>query len=1420
MPSLPQPGTPARPQAAVNGSFWTNHSVAGGTLENSSQFYCDQYYPGYFCFPQAAAPSVLPLSNGQIGYAYELFTNATTSTCPLAQSNGTEVRVLFTLSKDGGSTFGTPLDVGNTTCPYYQALEPSFGVSSTGTIYGAFVEANATPDQMNCPSGCGPFWGQALWYTPRLDDALGFVESTDSGGSFHKAVTISKAGFANIADPSLATFGRTIYIAYMDLNNTTTSATLGGSNSAPVSAQLVYSADGGSTWNGPYVLPGYNATEYYDSMNPQVAVGPNGEVYVAYSSNRHCIAYCAYTSQEYGDDIYLASSGTNGTSWSSYLVAKDAGNAEELATTPDGVSFSNAAVTGPYIFEEGPAVTLAVAASTGNLYVAWTGALNESAHYYCGPPTFPFSWYCIYSSYSQSVLRVATSSDHGVSWTNTSVGPYEDYYQQGSPNGEFMPGIGVSPDGTVYLTYAEYNGTYTANGCYQEGSFGDIGFEGQWVASSTDGVNWSGPDLLAYNVNGQGGWWTTGWTSSVAFNATTGGPLIGYALTNPTTNLPYGPWGDYTWPGVVELAVPYAGPTTTLTLQSSGLPAGTVWKAWVMGETYISTAPNITIANAPMGRDLWVKTGLPPTYVGYGAAYLANLTLPVSNYGFNFQGGQRFLNLTGPGTFYLNYSLYYYLNLSMEPRSLEDGSLSFQIYDPADNFAQWMFYQNGAFGGGCAFPWLIPAGTQLHLTGYRGTGYLPSHELYFDDGGAASIGYFNGSGPGSFTGAGPNATITMNGPINETGWVATYGVYNISVQAPELPSGSTVHFSWDGTPYSFTAPGPLVLHNVSTGTYPIANIWATASAAGYEYFGFSQDGNPVAVPNHPVINLTFSYVEISAPSGVVSLRANGITPGTPWQFQINGTIYSSSTPWINVSTRPGTFAVTGYPIVSANGSASYAPLGLPPTLSVATEQTYLVNFSRAYQVTIAPALGGSVSPAGTAYWVAPGTALSFAAQVDPGYSFGGWSGKGAGSYTGPSRWANVTANGPVVETPSFYPLPANHFQLTFAETSLPAGTPWTVFLDGVGYTTNMSSLTVTNLYGCAAGSVGTYSVEIPYAYVNGTAPARYVPGVYAGTICGGSSTVTVPFFAQYLLSLEDTAGGSSTATPFGSQSSSSDSVWVASGDTVVLQATASSGYVFAGWNGTGVGSYSGTTNPEELAVVGAITEVAIFTTSLSGPPPVYSIDFHAATVLPSGLTWSVVLGSSTYLSTGPDLVVPGLPAGKYVVQVPTATTPDRLTEAVATNAPPSVTVEANVNVSLTFRLSYWLELSVSGSGTTSPTSGWQISGTTVEISASASAGQVFSGWSGTGKGAYSGTSPVSNVSMLGPIHEVATCVPSGLLAGTSTQGLWGSTYLLGGLGVAGLVIGLAAGAVAGRRYLRRANSRGALPDDPPQEGER
>ena len=61
--------------------------------------------------------------------------------------------------------------------------------------------------------------------------------------------------------------------------------------------------------------------------------------------------------------------------------------------------------------------------------------------------------------------------------------------------------------------------------------------------------------------------------------------------------------------------------------------------------------------------------------------------------------------------------------------------------------------------------------------------------------------------------------------------------------------------------------------------------------------------------------------------------------------------------------------------------------------------------------------GGTVSPASGFF--NSGQSVNIAATANVGYSFAGWTGSGAGSFTGATGAASVTMNGPITETANF-----------------------------------------------------------------------------------------------------------------------------------------------------------------------------------------------------------------------------------------------------------------------------------------------------------------------------------------------------------------------------------------------------------------
>ncbi len=127
--------------------------------------------------------------------------------------------------------------------------------------------------------------------------------------------------------------------------------------------------------------------------------------------------------------------------------------------------------------------------------------------------------------------------------------------------------------------------------------------------------------------------------------------------------------------------------------------------------------------------------------------------------------------------------------------------------------------------------------------------------------------------------------------------------------------------------------------------------------------------------------------------------------------------------------------------------------------------------------------------------------------------------------------------------------------------------------------------------------------------------------------CGGSG-------ATYTLSTAATpAAGGSVLPPSGTYPA---------GSSVTLSESPASGYGFAGWRGTGIGSYTGSTSSPTVTMNSNLTEVALFA-------PWYPVSFRE-TGLPPGTTWSVTLGGVAGSSSSTSITF-SLANGNYTFTV-------------------------------------------------------------------------------------------------------------------------------------------------------------------------
>src|SRR5205807_7117628 len=174
----------------------------------------------------------------------------------------------------------------------------------------------------------------------------------------------------------------------------------------------------------------------------------------------------------------------------------------------------------------------------------------------------------------------------------------------------------------------------------------------------------------------------------------------------------------------------------------------------------------------------------------------------------------------------------------------------------------------------------------------------------------------------------------------------------------------------------------------------------------------------------------------------------------------------------------------------------------------------------------------------------------------------------------------ATATATPTAMPTATPTPT--VQVTVQTT--PAGLTFTV--DGTSYSS-------TQTFSWARGSNHTVATTSPQSSGTGVqfVWSRWSDngGISHTVVPTTNKTYTATFTTQYYLTMTAGTGGIVSPT----------SGWKNSGATVSITATPTNNtqvsYNFAGWTGSGTGSYSGTNNPASITMNGPITENAAFT---------------------------------------------------------------------------------------------------------------------------------------------------------------------------------------------------------------------------------
>jgi hypothetical protein len=457
--------------------------------------------------------------------------------------------------------------------------------------------------------------------------------------------------------------------------------------------------------------------------------------------------------------------------------------------------------------------------------------------------------------------------------------------------------------------------------------------------------------------------------------------------------------------------------------------------------------------------------------------------------------------------------------------------------------------------------------------------------------GAASAGFnvFAGSAC-SWNAISNQNWITITDNASGTG----FGQPTFSVAANTSSSSRTGTISVQGQTFTITQPG------------------ATSPSGGYQNVTVSDV--LVAPPSsRPGLTPTF-YADVSSPiSQNVLLGATIVFSGSNTAYYDSAhdtaaTLIAGQTQYHRSFTIPTNVPVGTYDVIfgvwaDTNGNG----------IIDNTSDVYLGSFTGYGALTVQPALGGIY------------TTLGPQGAIDAGGQWrcdgGNWIGSGAQQFQTSVGYHTISFE-PV---PGWITPPDQVVNVQTAQTTQVIGTyinasgttvPVTVQSDPPGASFTVDSVTFTNgaaTFNWIPGSTHTISTNSSQSQsslkARGGSPSLltdaggadtqyqwtgwsdYFPIIH-NVAPSTATTLTAYFSAQYYLTVQAGAGGSV----------SSSSGWYSNGETVNISATPAMGYVFAGWNGIGSGSYSGPNASASVTMIGPIGETATFV-SASSPTP-------------------------------------------------------------------------------------------------------------------------------------------------------------------------------------------------------------------------
>ena len=405
-------------------------------------------------------------------------------------------------------------------------------------------------------------------------------------------------------------------------------------------------------------------------------------------------------------------------------------------------------------------------------------------------------------------------------------------------------------------------------------------------------------------------------------------------------------------------------------------------------------------------------------------------------------------------------------------------------------------------------------------------------------------------------------------------------------------------------------------HSASVLATP-ASGYTFAAWVGQGTGSYSGAANPASFTVQGPISEVAQFAPTSGNLTSVIFTETGLPAGTLWNVSLNGLWESSSNATVEYLVSNGSYdyAIES-PVSGPNSGTRYVTTVTAGTLVVGNSSAAVeVPFTPEYNlvVSVSPLGSGVATPASG--WFAANSQVNLSATAATNYTFALWAGTGVGNYTGTDPSDLLAIAGPLSEEAKFVRF-NDTSAISLQVTGLPPGMNWSANVGGSNWTTDQTVITVP----VSQGSVG-FAVQSPIAI---SPTERYVAQPSSGTVnlSGSRVNVTVSFVPEALLVGTSSGEGVVTLAP------AADG-WYLYGASAEFTAAGSNGSIFAGWTGSGNGSYSGSENPLSVAVSGPIVEIAHFVPAQSTPPAGGSSAGGAFWMTPVGpaMLFAAILGA-------------------------------------------------------------------------------------------------------------------------------------------------------------------------------------------------